>query len=568
MLMREINRLNQYQRLWQHSDGQPQSTSVSDIAGCCFCSERHVRTLLQQWQKANWLRWQAQPGRGKRGTLTFLRTPEALRSEMMLHQLDRGQPQHALQLVPLAAEQLSQLLQPFLGGQWQNDQPTLRIPYYRRLDPLRPRMLAGRAEQHLAQQVFSGLTRLSGDDAIPDLAHHWQISDDGLSWFFFLRPQLRWHSGEIVSAQQLQQSLESILTSATGSAMLPCVSRVSQAHALCLRIDLQQPDYWLAHRLASVFCLLAHPENPDIGTGPWRLENNSTLLIRLENHSGYHGEHPLMQAVEYWIAPQLFDRELGTSCRHPVKVAIGAQEDLAQLQPVSQRISLGFCYLAIGQRSGLDAAQAQHIMALVHQSGLVEQLPLEEGLISPSHEMLPGWQIPQWQPDPHIRLPEQLHLHYHLPVELHAMASRLQQLLAAQGCRLIVHFHPEKNWQNYPQLAEADLVMGDRLIGEAPIFTLESWLRLDPLWPAILGQARCQRILMSLNALQRFPESQQRHDALQLLFSQLMNEATVTPLFNYRYQVSAPPGVEGIRLNAWGWFDFSRAWLAPPVTIP
>ncbi|MBM7342824.1 SgrR family transcriptional regulator [Pantoea coffeiphila] len=565
--MREINRLNQYQRLWQRSEGQPLSSSVSEIANCCFCSERHVRTLLNQWQEAGWLGWEARSGRGKRGTVTFLRSPEALRSEMMLQQLDRGQPQHALQLVPLATEQLSQLLQPFLGGQWQNNQPTLRIPYYRKLDPLRPLVLAGRAEQHLAQQVFSGLSRLAGDDAIPDLAHHWQISDDGLSWFFFLRPQLRWHHGEAVTAQQLQQTLQNILASPTGERMLASVKRVSQAHALCLRIDLHQADYWLAHRLASVCCLLPHPDNPDIGTGPWRLVANSTMLVRLESHGWYHGVHPLMQAVEYWIAPQLFDRELGTSCRHPVQIAIGAQQDLAQLQPVSQRISLGFCYLAIGQRAGLNAAQAQHIMALVHQSGLVEQLPLEEGLISPSNEMLPGWHIPQWKPDRQTALPATLSLHYHLPVELHAMAIRLQQLLAAQGCRLTLHFHPAKNWQDYPSLAEADLVMGDRLIGEAPVFTLESWLRLDPLWPVIIGKAEWQKLLKSLNELQQHADGAGRNDAMHDVFKKLMHQAAITPLFNYRYQVSAPPDVEGIRLNAWGWFDFSRAWLPPPVAI-
>jgi len=43
-----------------------------------------------------------------------------------------------------------------------------------------------------------------------------------------------------------------------------------------------------------------------------------------------------------------------------------------------------------------------------------------------------------------------------------------------------------------------------------------------------------------------------------------MDDAIITPLFNYRYQISAPPGVNGIELNAWGWFDFTQAWLPPP----
>ncbi|MBD8166723.1 SgrR family transcriptional regulator [Erwinia persicina] len=565
--MRKLNRLNQYQRLWQHSAGQPQSTSVAEIAACCFCSERHARTLLRQWQESGWLNWQATSGRGRRGSLTFLQSPATLRSELMLQQLDNGQPQHALQMVPLAPEQLSQLLQPFMGGQWQNNQPTLRIPYYRPLDPLRPLMQPGRAEQHLAQQVFAGLSRLAGDEAVPDLAHHWQVSEDGLSWFFFLRPQLRWHHGEAVTAEQLQQRLEMILASAGGKRLLASVKTVSRAHALCLRIDLLTPDYWLAHRLASVPCLLPHPENADIGAGPWRLMVNSPALLRLESHGWYHSTHPLMQAIEYWIAPQLFDPGLGTSCRHPVKIAIGAQHDLKALQPVSQRISLGFCYLARGRRAGLSARQARHIMSLVHQSGIIEALPLEEGLITPSREMLPGWHIPDWQPDPDVSLPARLSLHYHLPVELHAMATTLQHLLATQGCQLTLHFHPAKNWQDYPALAEADLVMGDRLIGEAPVFTLESWLRQDPLWPILTGADGWAQLLHQLEDLQAHPELEQRQQCLRALYLQLMADAVITPLFNYRYQVSAPPDVEGIRLNAWGWFDFSRAWIAPPVAI-
>ncbi len=32
-----------------------------------------------------------------------------------------------------------------------------------------------------------------------------------------------------------------------------------------------------------------------------------------------------------------------------------------------------------------------------------------------------------------------------------------------------------------------------------------------------------------------------------------------TPLFNYHYRISAPPGVNGVRLTPRGWFEFSRA---------
>ena len=87
--MRLLHRLNQYQRLWQPSAGAPQQVTVGELAERCFCSERHVRTLLRQAQEAGWLSWQASSGRGKRGQLLFHKTPESLRNEMMEQALRR-----------------------------------------------------------------------------------------------------------------------------------------------------------------------------------------------------------------------------------------------------------------------------------------------------------------------------------------------------------------------------------------------------------------------------------------------------------------------------------------------
>ena len=114
--MRQLNRLNQYQRLWQPSAGAPQQVTVNELASRCFCSERHVRTLLRQAQEAGWLTWRAQSGRGRRGALTFHVTPESLRNTMMEEALKSGQQHNALELAQLAPEDLRALLHPFLGG--------------------------------------------------------------------------------------------------------------------------------------------------------------------------------------------------------------------------------------------------------------------------------------------------------------------------------------------------------------------------------------------------------------------------------------------------------------------
>ncbi|MGM8428446.1 SgrR family transcriptional regulator [Enterobacter cloacae] len=560
--MRQLNRLKQYQRLWQPSEGAPQQVTIAELASRCFCSERHVRTLLRQAQEAGWLNWHAQSGRGKRGELRFYVSPESLRNTMMEEALKHGQQHNALELAQLAPEELRELLHPFLGGQWQNDTPTLRIPYYRSLDALQPGFLPGRAEQHLAGQIFSGLTRFNGNSSEPtgDLAHHWEVTDGGLRWHFYIRSTLHWHNGDKIETAQLQRSLKALL-------MLPALRKLFQSvldieviHPQCLTFTLHQPDYWLPHRLATYCSRLAHPDQPMTGSGPFRLSVFDSELVRLESHEQYHLSHPLIKAIEYWITPTLFDYGLGTSCRHPVQIAIGEPDELESLRLVSNSTSLGFCYLTLKQSDRMSELQARRLINIIHLSTLL----LNEGLITPTEELLPGLPIPRWPDLTHVSLPAALTLVYHLPVELHTMANQLKQYLAQQGCELTVIFHDAKTWDGCPQLVDADMMMGDRLIGEAPEYTLEQWLRCDTLWPHLLSAPQVAHLQATLDAVQTQADEQARHAGLRAIFTRLMDNAVLTPLFNYQYQISAPPGVNGIRLNTRGWFDFTEAWLPAP----
>ncbi|CAM6384293.1 DNA-binding transcriptional regulator SgrR of sgrS sRNA, contains a MarR-type HTH domain and a periplasmic-type solute-binding domain [Enterobacter cloacae] len=564
--MRQLNRLKQYQRLWQPSEGAPQQVTIAELASRCFCSERHVRTLLRQAQEAGWLNWHAQSGRGKRGELRFYVSPESLRNTMMEEALKHGQQHNALELAQLAPEELRELLHPFLGGQWQNDTPTLRIPYYRSLDALQPGFLPGRAEQHLAGQIFSGLTRFNGNSSEPtgDLAHHWEVTDGGLRWHFYIRSTLHWHNGDKIETAQLQRSLKALLMLPALRKLFQSVLDIEVTHPQCLTFTLHQPDYWLPHRLATYCSRLAHPDQPMTGSGPFRLSVFDSELVRLESHEQYHLSHPLIKAIEYWITPTLFDYGLGTSCRHPVQIAIGEPDELESLRLVSNSTSLGFCYLTLKQSDRMSELQARRLINIIHLSTLLHTLPLNEGLITPTEELLPGLPIPRWPDLTHVPLPAALTLVYHLPVELHTMANQLKQYLAQQGCELTVIFHDAKTWDGCPQLADADMMMGDRLIGEAPEYTLEQWLRCDTLWPHLLSAPQVAHLQATLDAVQTQADEQARHAGLRAIFTRLMENAVLTPLFNYQYQISAPPGVNGIRLNTRGWFDFTEAWLPAP----
>lgn len=569
--MRLIHRLGQYQRLYQQLGAAPVAITIGELATLFYCSERHARTLVQQLQQQGWLSWHSQVGRGKRAQLQCLKTPDELRATHLQQLLQQGDHRGALELAQLAPRHLQELLSPHLGGQWQEGNPTLRIPYYRPLETLNPLTLSGRAEQHLVATLYAGLTRFNTGcpDPQPDLAHHWQISNDGLRWQFFLRSQLRWHNGEALTGQQLLQTLNALRQHPRSQPLLSSVAAISLPHALCIQFDLQMPDYWLAHRLAELPCLMTHPELPALGAGPFKLILNEPHMVRLEQHPYYHLQHPYLESIEYWITPDLvLGNGKDASCQHPVRITIGQQEELAQARPVQRSMSLGWCYLAINQRRGiLSEAQGQKLLALIQRSGLLNSLPLPQGVITPSHEMLPGWTIPIHSTED-VALPAKLTLLYHPPIELVSVTEALQLLLAEQGCQLDVRYYAGKRWESSEQIAQADLILADNLIGEAPEATLESWLRRDVLWQGILKEESWQHQQQILQQIQQYPERQRRYSLLKAYYQQLMEAAILTPLFNYQYQVSAPPRIHGVMLTAYGWFDFCQAWLPPPLEIP
>ncbi|MBW7982065.1 SgrR family transcriptional regulator [Enterobacillus tribolii] len=565
--MRLLQRVNQYQRLYQHVGERPVAITVAELAAVFCCSERHVRTLLIHMQSLEWISWQASAGRGKRAQLHCLIPEQQLRANLLQQMLASGDHQGALKLAERDPLHLNALLSPHLGGQWQSDLPTLRIPYYRPLGNIDPQTLSGRAEQHLAHSIHAGLTRFvtGNPEPQPDLAHHWQISPDGLRWQFLLRSDLIWHNGQPVMAAQLLDVLQRLLRHPRLTLLLDSVEQISQPHPLCLRFKLRKPDYWLAHRLADLVCLLPNPEHPETGAGPFRLAGNSPSLLRLEQHPHYHLQHPYLHAIEYWITAGKNSPAPAPNAQHPVHITIGENSEQIDTRLAQSGLSLGFCYIALNQRQGrLSPAQARKLIALFRGQETLDSLPLASGLISRSQELLPGWPLPQEEADLSVPLPSKLVLLYHPPVELTTLAEYMRDRLAQEGCRLEIRYHHAKRWRNVEQFTDVDIVLGDRLIGESPEATLENWLRTDIQWPMLFDNAAWDDCRRQLDHIQRCADTARRHRELRDYYTLLMAQGVLAPLFNYQYRISAPARVEGVRLTASGWFDFSQVWVPAP----
>lgn len=82
-----------------------------------------------------------------------------------------------------------------------------------------PQILTGQADGRIASALFEGLTRFNPTNgtAMPGLASHWEISSDGLTYWFFLRPEARWSTGEPIEADEVVWSWRRAVTPATAA---------------------------------------------------------------------------------------------------------------------------------------------------------------------------------------------------------------------------------------------------------------------------------------------------------------------------------------------------------------
>jgi ABC-type oligopeptide transport system substrate-binding subunit/DNA-binding SARP family transcriptional activator len=172
------------------------------------------------------------------------------------------------------------------------------------------------------QQLFSGLVEQGPElDIVPDVARHWEVSEDGCKYIFHLRDDVRWSDGEPVTAGDFEYAWKRMLDLATkpdrgsllcdvkgarpfhqGEVSDPDRVGVQAVDDVTLTVELEGPTSYFLHLLAQVdtcpvprHVVERHGKtwtevNNLVTNGPFRLEawqrGESMALVR---NPEYHG---------------------------------------------------------------------------------------------------------------------------------------------------------------------------------------------------------------------------------------------------------------------------------------
>ena len=188
----------------------------------------------------------------------------------------------------------------------------------RRTSPLAP--LTTEAEGDLVALVYAGLMR-PGLDGTPevDLAESWEVTPDGLTYTFRLRPGLTWHDGKPLTASDVAFTLDRIhagdFSGPPALAAAWAGVEVFVADPLTVLIHLVEPSAEFLSR-ASIGLVPEHLadamagdsldippfEREPVGAGPYRVRAIDGDRVRLERFEGYAHGAPHIGRIELRLA--------------------------------------------------------------------------------------------------------------------------------------------------------------------------------------------------------------------------------------------------------------------------
>ncbi|OBW63176.1 MAG: ABC transporter substrate-binding protein [Dehalococcoides mccartyi] len=166
-------------------------------------------------------------------------------------------------------------------------------------------------------QIFSGLLKM-GDDLTPvaDIAQSWEVSPDGLTYTFYLKPNVKFHNGRVLTAADFKYSWERAASPATASntvltflgdiqgvtemvqGQANSISGVTVVDDLTLKVKLVSPCSFFLSKISYVTAFVVDKDNVSqgsdwwkkpVGTGPFMLpELTQGNYIMLNSNPDYY----------------------------------------------------------------------------------------------------------------------------------------------------------------------------------------------------------------------------------------------------------------------------------------
>lgn len=169
------------------------------------------------------------------------------------------------------------------------------------------------ANTNITESIYDGLVQWNETETElkPALATSWTISPDGLTYTFKIRPNVKFHNGRVMTAEDVKFSIDRMRDAKSGSVLASDFKDVTAVDVVdneTVKVTLGRPVATFLTNLAETRPIVpkeavAELETKPVGTGPFKLDkynlNQSVQLVR--NPDYWDQGKPYLDAVEFKI---------------------------------------------------------------------------------------------------------------------------------------------------------------------------------------------------------------------------------------------------------------------------
>ncbi|MFD2369262.1 ABC transporter substrate-binding protein [Brevibacillus sp. GCM10020057] len=580
--------------------GRPLEISLTDVAEALFCTQRNATLTLKKMQSQGWIRWQSGRGRGHRSVLTCLLTPDELVLSAAKELVQRGEIHASRKLIDAYREQWHGLGEAY--SRWMTSQfglhrlrekgngvrmDTLRFFVDRPFSDLDPVRAVLRSQTHLAKHIFDTLVRFDPQTGAitGQLAFAWECDRLGKEWVFTLRKGVLFHHGRQLAADDVCFSLQRLAKEPSRHRWLAqSIHSVRALDEYAVAVALNEPDQLFLHALSKEYASIVPREYVTesseafaawpIGTGPFKVVRNDTSMLALEAFQPYFAGRPFLDRVELWCVPGGMHVDTANDELQLVRAAIGEQETgrlgtawrgLSRREQCFQYVSFNSAKPGPLRQPAFRAALASMIQGERMRAELKgARQPVEAWgeLLTLRSVHQPGGEEAaiSWSG---VGYEGETLLLYTYPDPDHAEdAEWIRESCAKAGITVeIVYALPEELAR--PQVLQAaDLVVDSANVDERLELSLLEFVFAEALsiWHHLDEQAKKEMRQRAMD-LRGARTDSERSAQMKSMLAALQARHTFVPLYSNRLEMRAHPRLSGISMDAFGWIDFSRAFV-------
>ncbi len=292
---------------------------------------------------------------------------------------------------------------------------------------LLPILVSDASSGEIAGLLFNGLLKYNERlEIVGDLAESWTVSEDGLTMTFRLRPNIRWHDGAALTAEDVRFTYQKLIDPSVRtpfSSNYELIESVEVVDPLTIRVRYKEPfapalESWMMgiipkHLLEgqdlNTTPLLRRP----IGHGPYRFVRWKTgELIELAANPDYFEHRPFIDRYLYRIIPDTATQFLelmtgGIDLSSLTPLQYRRQTDTPFVRRAYQKFrypSFGFTYLGYNLQDARfrDVRVRQAINRAIDKQAIVEGVLYGLGEVATGPYPKASWAYdPAVQPEPY-----------------------------------------------------------------------------------------------------------------------------------------------------------------------